>query len=256
MLDVKELRFRARSWIEEASDLSRDSFGKCGVEFKGDGSVVTDIDRNVEALFRQYILSLYPDHRILGEEYGIISGGGRGTESPVWIIDPIDGTESYSMEIPTYAISLACYQGSQCLYSVVALPFVNRIMEFFADNVYLDGLTLKSRDLPLTSLLASSNFHKHFQIKERNWNTRCLGSFCFHAGYLLLGLCKAVLVTKASAWDLAGLYPMLKCRGFALFNGHGEEIHPPIGTTLKGVSEPFLICSEDQKERFIGAIDF
>ena len=241
--------------MEEASVLSRSSFGKCSVEFKSDGSVVTDVDRKVEALFRHWIQSYYPDHRILGEEYGIIAGK-CGTDSPVWIIDPIDGTESFSMNLPTYAISLACYSGSKCLYAIVALPFVGKVLEYYADSVYLNGTLLKVADLPLTSLLVSSNFHKHFTIKERNWGTRCLGSFCFHASYLLMGMCKAVLVNKATAWDLAGLYPMLKNYGFCLFDGSGDEILPSIGTTLRGISHPFMICHKNQKERFCGAVDF
>lgn len=255
MLDLKELRNRAKGWMEEASELSRRSFGKCEVEFKSDGSIVTDVDRQVEGLFRHWIRNSYPDHRILGEEYGIIAGK-RGSDSPVWIIDPIDGTESYSMDLPTYAISLACYSESECLYAIVALPFVDKVLEYYADGVYLNGMSLKRADLPLISLLVSSNFHRHFAFKERNWSTRCLGSFCFHASYLLIGMCKAVLVVKASAWDLAGLYPMLKNHGFCLFNGHGEEILPNIGTTLRGVSEPFMICHKDNKERFCGAIAF
>jgi fructose-1,6-bisphosphatase/inositol monophosphatase family enzyme len=240
----------------EAAQISKDSFGISGVEFKSDGSVVTDVDRKVEELFRGHIQGLYPTHRILGEEYGIISGGKRDSDSPVWIIDPIDGTESYSTEIPTYALSLACYHEGKCLYSIVSLPFVNRILEFYSDSVWVDGKSLDRRSLPLTTILASSNFYRHFQVGERNWSIRCLGSFCFHAGYLVLGLCQLVLTTKASAWDLAGLYPMLISEGFCIYDATGKQISPDVGSTLKGISKPFLICEESQKERFLGAIKF
>ena len=61
-----------------------------GVVNKQDGGFdpVTEGDRAAEAAIRALIEEAYPDHGILGEEYGTM-GGDRDY---VWVIDPIDGT--------------------------------------------------------------------------------------------------------------------------------------------------------------------
>ncbi len=69
-------------------------------EEKGDGTPVTAADRETEELLRREIRGRYPDHAILGEEYGEEAG-----EAPVrWILDPIDGTRSFMQGVPLYAV--------------------------------------------------------------------------------------------------------------------------------------------------------
>src|ERR1700712_2366013 len=65
--------------------------------------VVTEADREVEALIRDRIMSARPDDAILGEE-GSSESGRSGI---AWVVDPIDGTVNYLYGIPHYAISIA-----------------------------------------------------------------------------------------------------------------------------------------------------
>src|SRR5574342_682891 len=68
-------------------------------ELKIDNSPVTAADRAAEGLIRGEIERAYPDHAIIGEEYGE-SGG--SSPSFRWIIDPIDGTKSFVRGVPLY----------------------------------------------------------------------------------------------------------------------------------------------------------
>ena len=72
------------------------------VESKDDRSLVTDVDREAEALIRMRIAAAFPSHGILGEE-----GGGSCSEAgTVWVIDPLDGTHNYLRGIPLFGVSI------------------------------------------------------------------------------------------------------------------------------------------------------
>lgn len=60
------------------------------VESKSDCSPVTQADRQTELALRSLIQQRYPQHALLGEEYGERSGGPYR-----WVLDPIDGTRAF-----------------------------------------------------------------------------------------------------------------------------------------------------------------
>ena len=72
------------------------------VERKQDWSPVTVADREAEQRAVAVLREAYPDHGILGEEFG--AQGGAGDR---WIIDPIDGTKSFIRGIPFFATLIA-----------------------------------------------------------------------------------------------------------------------------------------------------
>jgi myo-inositol-1(or 4)-monophosphatase len=69
--------------------------------------IVTEADREVEALIRARLTAARPDDGFLGEE----TGAEEGTSGITWVVDPIDGTVNYAYGIPAYAISIAAVQG-------------------------------------------------------------------------------------------------------------------------------------------------
>ena len=73
------------------------------VDRKADRSVVTVADRDAEQLIRRRIAARYPDHGIVGEEFGAEGADG----APRWIIDPIDGTNTFVRGVPFYGVLIA-----------------------------------------------------------------------------------------------------------------------------------------------------
>jgi histidinol phosphatase-like enzyme (inositol monophosphatase family) len=67
---------------------------------KGDGTPVTIADQEAERLIRSRIEERYPEHSILGEEYGESNEGARVR----WILDPIDATRSFMRGVPLYGV--------------------------------------------------------------------------------------------------------------------------------------------------------
>jgi len=69
-------------------------------EAKGDGTPVTIADREAERLVRDRVERRYPDHAILGEEFGESNEGARVR----WILDPVDATRSFMRGVPLYGV--------------------------------------------------------------------------------------------------------------------------------------------------------
>jgi histidinol phosphatase-like enzyme (inositol monophosphatase family) len=70
------------------------------VEHKADASPVTIADREAEQILRALIGEHFPGHAILGEEMGDTAGDA----SHRWVIDPIDGTQSFIRGVPLYGV--------------------------------------------------------------------------------------------------------------------------------------------------------
>src|SRR5690606_30871908 len=90
--------------LHELADASREVIlpyfagANLGVELKSDASPVTLADRGAEEAMRAIIERRFPDHGIIGEEYGNL----REDAEFVWVLDPIDGTRSFISAVPLF----------------------------------------------------------------------------------------------------------------------------------------------------------
>ncbi|EQM81864.1 inositol monophosphatase family protein [Microbacterium maritypicum] len=69
--------------------------------------IVTEADREVEALIRERLRAARADDGFLGEE----TGAEVGSSGITWVVDPIDGTVNYAYGIPAYNVSIAAVRG-------------------------------------------------------------------------------------------------------------------------------------------------
>ncbi len=95
----------ARSWFDRRDRLR--------VETKGPQNLVSEADRAVEALIRERLAAAFPGERVIGEEGGDdgAQGGAQGEaegpgDGPIWIVDPIDGTQCFLSGIPSWCVSI------------------------------------------------------------------------------------------------------------------------------------------------------
>ena len=81
--------------------------------------LVTRYDRAAEEVICAANASRFPDHRILAEESG---DHGGASDSPRWIIDPLDGTTNFAHGLPLFSVSIACEWEGQVRVGVVHAP--------------------------------------------------------------------------------------------------------------------------------------
>ncbi|MFT4234459.1 MAG: inositol monophosphatase family protein [Microbacterium sp.] len=126
--------------------------------------IVTEADREVEALVRSCLREARPDDGFLGEE----SGEAGGTSGITWVVDPIDGTVNYAFGHPTWAVSIAAVSGSddphtwQAEAGVVFAPALGE--EYTAargEGAFLGGERLRvTTEAPAGALLAVGISHE------------------------------------------------------------------------------------------------
>ena len=91
------------------------------VEEKGRGDLVSIIDRRSEETIRRVLLEKFPDHAVLGEEFG--RAGGQSEFE--WVIDPLDGTANFVHGLPQFAVSIALLKAGKPEVGVVYNPVVD-----------------------------------------------------------------------------------------------------------------------------------
>jgi histidinol-phosphatase len=88
------------------------------IETKPDRSFVTEADQAIERRIRDRIAEAYPEHGLVGEEYGAMAGRG----SVAWYIDPIDGTHNFMRGVPLFGTLLAVEAEGELQVGVMSAP--------------------------------------------------------------------------------------------------------------------------------------
>jgi fructose-1,6-bisphosphatase/inositol monophosphatase family enzyme len=119
ILEIEEISDFAESLARAAGAVTLRYFGAVvDAERKSDGTPVTVADREAESLMRRRIRERFPDHGILGEEFG----EDLPDASTRWILDPIDGTKSFMRGIPLYGVLIGVERGGEPVVGVAHFP--------------------------------------------------------------------------------------------------------------------------------------
>ena len=104
---------------ERASEIALSHFRKAIlIEMKENLTPVTIADKKTEEAIRFDIERSYPDHGIIGEEFGEVSQ----KSDYVWTIDPIDGTRSFIRGIPLFGTLISLLKNGEPIIGVMVLP--------------------------------------------------------------------------------------------------------------------------------------
>jgi fructose-1,6-bisphosphatase/inositol monophosphatase family enzyme len=122
----------ALSLAERAREIVGRYFrGDFEVEQKPDLSPVTVADRETEAALRSMIAEAYPDHGVLGEEYGAERadadylweyGAERADADYLWVLDPIDGTKRFTTGHAQFGTLIALLHRGRPILGVIDMP--------------------------------------------------------------------------------------------------------------------------------------
>jgi histidinol-phosphatase len=90
------------------------------IETKPDRTFVTQADTAIETVIRGRIRAAYPDHGLVGEEYGTE----EGTGGVRWFVDPIDGTHNFMRGVPLFGTLLAVEEDGEVVVGVMSAPAI------------------------------------------------------------------------------------------------------------------------------------
>ena len=86
--------------------------------------VVTKVDKACEDYLLTEIARLYPTHSVIGEETGQHL---HADSEWAWVVDPLDGTNSYSQGLPVFCVSIGITYRGECVVGVVYAPYLDEL---------------------------------------------------------------------------------------------------------------------------------
>lgn len=109
----------AQAACDEADEIARRHFRRdLRIDRKPDRTFVTEADTEVERRIRERLLAAFPDHGLVGEEYGTEAGDA----SVRWYIDPIDGTHNFMRGVPLFGTLLAAERDGELQVAILSAP--------------------------------------------------------------------------------------------------------------------------------------
>jgi myo-inositol-1(or 4)-monophosphatase len=230
----------AVAWARAAGALLREGYGKRhSIDHKGRIDLVTEMDRKVEALLLGNVRERYPDHTILSEESGHLTG----SDQHCWYIDPLDGTTNYAHSIPIFAVSIAYAEGGQVQMGVVYEPMRDEC--FTAERgqgAYLNGerISVSTTENLLTSLMVTgfpydssitgkTNLENCAHFTRLTQGVRRMGSAACDLCYVAAGRFDGYWETILQPWDLAAGALIVQEAGGVVTNLNGDPnfMQPP-----------------------------
>ncbi|MBN1317410.1 MAG: histidinol-phosphatase [Anaerolineales bacterium] len=199
------------------------------IEHKSDATPVTIADRQAEEEIRKMIEKYWPDHAIIGEEYGA-QGEQEGL---TWIIDPIDGTKSFVCGVPLYGTLLALVDGKTPLLGIAHFPALGEtVYASRGEGCYWNGRPARvSRvDEMKRAVLLCSNLNLYEQFnKDGAWNRLRSATYIQRTwgdayGYALVatGRAEIMLDPVMSLWDCGPLQIILEEAGGTFTDWQGN----------------------------------
>lgn len=224
----------------EAGEILKKYWGKLNnVQEKSySWDLVTEADKESEALILGKLKKSFPDHSILSEE----AGGHLKEESPFcWVVDPLDGTTNYTHQYPLVSISIALLHHGEPVTGVVYNPILNELFEgekgkgAKLNNTPINVSTVDSLERSLLStgfaydrrVNPDNNYAEFCRMTHISQGVRRGGSAAIDLAYVAAGRLDGYWERGLNAWDVsAGILLIREAGGTVTsYNGSAVDIH-------------------------------
>jgi len=198
------------------------------IETKADASPVTIADKQAEETMREAIMKQFPDHGIIGEEFG----EHQPDAAYQWVLDPIDGTKNFVAGSFLFGTLIALLHEKQPVLGVIHHPLNAQLLIGAEGKAHLNGAPVRVRPcerIEEAVVLSSSHwlaeihdFEAYHQLTRQAKIYRTWGD-C-HGYYLLAtGYADVMLDAEMAFWDLAALIPIVEGAGGKITDWHGGD---------------------------------
>jgi len=210
--------------------------GGLTVKAKADATLVTQADTEVETRIRERIAAAFPEHGVLGEEFGA-EAGASGTR---WIVDPIDGTHNMVRGIPVFGTLLAVEEDGELVAAAISAPAMARRWHAVRGEGAVARDHLGERQIHVSAIdrleeaqlltsgiapLERAGFGPALsRLTATAWRDRGFGDFW---GYMLVaeGAAEMMLEIGPTLWDLAAPSLIVREAGGRLTDFAGRASH-------------------------------
>lgn len=206
------------------------------VTIKADNTPVTQADREAESIIRKMIETRFPDHGIVGEEYG----AHQENADLIWVIDPIDGTNTFTAGCPLFGTLICLMKNGEPWIGALNIPALNQFLigtengTFFNNKkVQVSQTTRMDESILLTTdPLAPSLFQKASNWDRLEARVKLIRTWGDCYGYSLVtrGLAEIMADPIMNSWDLLALIPIIRGAGGIITDWAGND--PVTGNSI------------------------
>src|SRR5579872_5047546 len=142
---------------------------KFSVREKFRADLVTDADLASQKAVKEMLLKSFPNHLFLGEEesVGKTPEETRPTsnDTPIWVVDPLDGTTNYVHDVPAYCVSIGLWAEGKPLVGVILDPRLNELFSAASGlGAFLNGKSIKVSSVSkMAEGIVSTGFPANYQ---------------------------------------------------------------------------------------------
>lgn len=229
--ELAGLKKSAEEFARMGGDSTLEYFKKSfSLEFKEDDSPVTNADRKAETVIREAIRKKYPGHGIIGEEFGIENE----SSDIVWVIDPIDGTQSFIHGVPFYTTLIGILVNGLPSVGIIYAPALDEMLSAATGGgASLNGKKCQVRecsDLDKATFLTTDIEHVEkygFQLPFRRLlkSTRIYRTWGDAYGHLMVATGRADIMFDPvlKIWDASALLPVITEAGGSYTDVKGKK---------------------------------
>jgi histidinol phosphatase-like enzyme (inositol monophosphatase family) len=227
-LDLDAVAATVAAMLPEAGDIALGSF-RTVVDTEDKGGErgydpVTIADRGIEQLMRDRLSAVYPDHEVVGEEFGSSGPPGRYR----WLIDPIDGTKAFVTGSPLWGTLLGLLDDGKALAGWIHQPYLEETFAGIAGRgAWLDRRQTRTalrtrRGVPLERAIVYCTTPSMFTdpwevelfaaVSDRARLVR-YGGDCYAYAQLAMGHVDVVVDTDLKPYDIVGPMAIVEAAG-------------------------------------------
>ncbi len=205
------------------------------IESKEDDSPVTIADKTTEEKIRELIMKEYPEHGIIGEEFGKY----KEDAEYQWILDPIDGTKSFICGAVTFGTLISLMKNGKPLFGVFHQPILNEFLFGNNEETILNDSIVKINDVEnISDAVMLTTDHLNVEVYQnlakfenlmkqvkiyRQWGD-CYGYYLVASGFAQI-----MIDPIMSDWDKMALIPIINGAGGVITDYHGND--PLVGNS-------------------------
>jgi len=244
MLDLKRTTEIDLQIATEAAELARGYFGQARVEHKGDGSLVTQADREAEKLLRRRLAEFFPEHAVFGEEFGL---DGPADSPYVWYLDPVDGTSNFVYGLPLWGVSVGLTYEERSLAGALVMPALDdRYWAWEGGGAYRNGRRVQAlapRERRANDLISVYSADGSLYRYDYGRKHRCLGSAAHALAGVAAGHFVAALQDNWHCHDFAAVMVMCREAGADIVDLEGRPFTSFAGMDRDAVGPPLLAAA-------------
>lgn len=260
-MDLKIKLSIVESIARDAGELILKHYGKVERLSKShsaaDNEAVTLADRKSQSLIVSRLREAFPADGIIGEEDELGKGitfDVTNARGPVWVIDPIDGTNNFLAGFGAFCVSIGLLEGGMPLLGVVYnMTRGTMISAARGHGAFLNDKPVHATETPLSSrslLMLTGTLYDDdgrlpgWAIKilsQYHFKPRILGSAALEGALVGAGIAHAAIQTRCKLWDVVAAGAIVLEAGGVVTNLAGSPIFPFDLTDYAGGRVPFLM---------------